>query len=133
MSIRLKPGDVFGRWTVQALPEGKKVRCLCQCGTERDVWVQNLTRGISGSCGCAPYNRKKNMMLWWMKNTEQHKHNQHGYAGVVEHSMPGKYRARLRHNGVTKYIGRFDTAKEANEAYLKAKAELYEQMKGEDK
>lgn len=46
----------FGRWTVLAVaPKGPghpKVLCRCSCGTEREVSVYSLRRGVSRSCGC---------------------------------------------------------------------------------
>ena len=48
--------DKFGRWLV--LAEGshvgskRTVFCRCNCGTERNVMLTNLTTGISTSCGC---------------------------------------------------------------------------------
>lgn len=50
---KIKKGDSFGRWVVVG-PSTKPgyVRCLCSCGTERDVLVQNLIQGKSQSCGC---------------------------------------------------------------------------------
>lgn len=50
---KVKKGDSFGRWVVVG-PSAKPgyVRCLCSCGTKRDVLVQNLIQGKSRSCGC---------------------------------------------------------------------------------
>lgn len=46
----------FNRWTVIAFSHksGKKqfFSCLCECGTEGVVRKDQLTRGISKSCGC---------------------------------------------------------------------------------
>lgn len=53
-------GDKFGRWTVL---ENIKIKdkhghnkryckCQCECGTIRDVFMYNLLRGITQSCGC---------------------------------------------------------------------------------
>lgn len=48
--------SVFGSWSViRAAPRRnglRHVRCRCRCGTERDVYWSNLTRGMSRSCGC---------------------------------------------------------------------------------
>jgi len=46
-----------------------------------------------------------------------------GYLGVT--FCLGKWQARIKANGVNKYIGRFDTPEKASEAYTKAKAELH--------
>ena len=54
-------GKMFGRLTVikegdrKIQPNGKKRRtwlCHCQCGKEAVVLQENLTRGITRSCGC---------------------------------------------------------------------------------
>lgn len=49
----LKPGDKFGRWTV--LSESDKRchhKCICECGTIKDVADTHLRKGTSQSCGC---------------------------------------------------------------------------------
>ena len=57
--IQVKPGQVFGSWTVikEAEPHitksGIKMRmfhCRCECGTEKDVALDSLTRGKSKQC-----------------------------------------------------------------------------------
>jgi hypothetical protein len=54
--IEIAPGTTFGRWTVvgPAPRHGSKrrLRCRCVCGTERDVQLSNLRRGLTVSCGC---------------------------------------------------------------------------------
>jgi hypothetical protein len=56
-------GKRFGRWQVVAEARRDKTRkdggsgdsywlCKCACGTEREVYLGNLTRGLSQSCGC---------------------------------------------------------------------------------
>lgn len=51
-----KEPKVFGRWTVlrQAgrLRGHAYVRCICECGAEKDVRVSRLISGTSQSCGC---------------------------------------------------------------------------------
>lgn len=50
-------GRVFGRLTVvsEAAPRGKYhyLLCLCECGKHKEVYKSSLTRGVTGSCGCA--------------------------------------------------------------------------------
>lgn len=45
----------YGRWTILGPSECKKqfVHCRCDCGTDRDVYVQSLRSGRSTSCGCS--------------------------------------------------------------------------------
>ena len=48
----------FGRFKVISHPwkEGanRKVRCLCECGRVREVFINHLLSGRSQSCGCDP-------------------------------------------------------------------------------
>ncbi|WP_433568080.1 hypothetical protein ACQP1O_42765 (plasmid) [Nocardia sp. CA-151230] len=47
-------GQRFGRWltTEDHQPGARKVRCRCDCGTERAINTSNLKSGESTSCGC---------------------------------------------------------------------------------
>ena len=49
----LQAGDRFGSWEVIS-PASKPnyYTCKCTCGTVRDVYKWNLTRGLTLSCGC---------------------------------------------------------------------------------
>lgn len=49
--------QVFGRLTVlrqisRNAHGNSRWLCLCECGTETEVYYQNLTRGNVKSCGC---------------------------------------------------------------------------------
>ena len=55
-------GEKFGKWTVispapdKICPSGQRRKqwlCECECGTRRVVQAENLTQGVSRSCGCA--------------------------------------------------------------------------------
>lgn len=48
----MNPGEQFGRWTVIEVLSKEKAIAKCQCGTEREVWSQNLKQSKSKSCGC---------------------------------------------------------------------------------
>jgi hypothetical protein len=48
-----------------------------------------------------------------------------GYLGVSLHLPTGKYRAYISVNGKQKHLGLFKTAKEAYQAYVKAKRRLH--------
>ena len=46
-------GQAFGRYTVLGPSvHRRRWRCRCECGTERDVDLQALKRGLTRSCGC---------------------------------------------------------------------------------
>lgn len=51
----IKPGDTFGKWTVQNLTrtsKPKKWLCVCECGIKKEVRQDQLKSGESRSCGC---------------------------------------------------------------------------------
>lgn len=54
------------------------------------------------------------------------KHNSTGFLGVSYDKKRDKFKASIYKNGKSKHLGRFDTAKEAHEAYLCAKREFHE-------
>jgi hypothetical protein len=50
------PGSRFGRWAlIEKIPNLKPAtwRCVCACGTKRDVMQTAMVTGRSRSCGCA--------------------------------------------------------------------------------
>jgi len=52
----IEPGSSFGKWVVVGENPHRrhgKILCCCECGTEREVLIQNLTSGRSSSCGCS--------------------------------------------------------------------------------
>jgi len=57
-------GQKFNRWTVLSISE-KRYRsmtiwlCRCECGVEREIIGNNITRNISKSCGCLKLERTK--------------------------------------------------------------------------
>lgn len=53
----IHPGDRFGHWTVLEMPDykQKRVRCQCDCGRIRYVFLPCLYNGKSTSCGCQRY------------------------------------------------------------------------------
>lgn len=52
------------------------------------------------------------------------RNNTSGYRGVSWHKVASKWGAYIRVGGIRRYLGVFDTAEEANRAYLRAEADL---------
>lgn len=59
--ISINPGDRFGRITIVSEaerhinPNGKtnrKFHCVCDCGSEKTIFLFSLTQGHTKSCGC---------------------------------------------------------------------------------
>lgn len=50
--LSIRPGEVFGAWTVLASEGDGKFSCLCECGTVGVVRTGRLKQGRSRSCGC---------------------------------------------------------------------------------
>lgn len=48
--------NVFGKWRVIERAANRSThrywKCLCECGTLKDVYHRNLVKGLSESCGC---------------------------------------------------------------------------------
>ena len=53
-------GRKYNKWTVLDVAVSKftKFKCVCECGTIRDVFLSNLSGGLSKSCGCKSYDSK---------------------------------------------------------------------------
>lgn len=58
------------------------------------------------------------------QNRAKHRNNSSGHTGVVKHR--DGWQAQIMAAGKSKYLGRFQTSKEAQVAYLKAKSELHQ-------
>lgn len=57
---KIRKNNRFGHWVVQSEKpfcdkKGERimVRCICDCGTVRDMHAELLITGISKSCGCS--------------------------------------------------------------------------------
>jgi len=50
--IGISPGDRFGRLTVVAILSHRNVRCKCDCGKFKTVYLGNLKKQNTTSCGC---------------------------------------------------------------------------------
>lgn len=131
--------------------------CRCDCGKEGDVPSTNLRKQISCSCGCYREERRIPRLRQWghsKKNSEIHKKrwglskkelgmventnlsyfknakvradNKTGVRGVTFEK--GKFVARIRFNGVKKYLGAFKTIEEARKAREKAEEDLIHEI-----
>lgn len=60
-----------------------------------------------------------------VQNIQVRRDNSVGLAGVRIEKYSGKYRALIRHDGVTFQLGVFDVAEDAHAAYLSAKKQLH--------
>lgn len=74
-------------------------------------------------------NRKSNLRICThaenQRNTKRKSTNTSGYKGVSYDKRRGKWRARITLNGKEKWIGSFDTAIEAADAYRKASRNIH--------
>ena len=50
--MQVAVGDIFGRWTVANYLARSYWLCVCVCGNQKRIWVENLKSGASKSCGC---------------------------------------------------------------------------------
>lgn len=55
-----------------------------------------------------------------MQNSKAKSRNTSGYKGVTWDKSKGKWQASIRHNGKSKFLGRYDDPKEAFSAYCEA-------------
>lgn len=92
--ISFSIGERFGLWTVLALPEDRKVLCVCDCGKKHPVNQYNLYSGKSTMClSCS------------MKN----KVTKHGLSGTDEYKTWKSMKARCykpSHKNYAEYGGR---------------------------
>lgn len=76
-------GRTFGRWTVLGLAPYRTAKefyeCRCKCGTYRDVRKDQLTRGVSKSCGCLKAEIARNQIVR-LSTT-------HGMSGSTTHEI----------------------------------------------
>ena len=91
------------------------------CNPEWDIDDVSKENEIDHICGTRPKdNRIENLRV--LNHQQNLRNNLHFAKGYYYHKRSGKYYGRIRINGKQKQIGSYDTAEEAREAYLKAKA-----------
>lgn len=143
-------GDRFGKLIVKSLSPTKKgyVICACDCGTTKEIKISSLQRkhNPTASCGCKhreavshngkttiTANSKDQLLLNRRFNTnfqmiESHtppKNNTSGVKGVTFNKNHGKWEAYISLHGKRKYLGNYDTIKEAEQARISAKEKYY--------
>lgn len=118
--------------------------CKCPvCGKERWFYAFTVVSGRQKSCGCLPKNinstEKAKELRAKSKGAEEYRkdgtflpalmyeNHQHGDMSLPRGvSRAGKrFSATIHFKNTRYYLGRFDTAEEAGEAYLKARKELH--------
>lgn len=45
-------GKTFNYWTIVKKLSSLKSICICKCGNQKEVFTDNVVRGLSKSCGC---------------------------------------------------------------------------------
>ena len=123
-----------------------KARLLCRCpicGNVRWFYAFAVVSGKQKSCGCLPHNidgaEKAKELRAKSKGTKEYCKDGTFPANLVskkhlhgDMSLPrgvsqrgNRFSATIHFKGTRYYLGRFDTASEAGEAYLKMKEKLH--------
>jgi hypothetical protein len=111
--INLKPFRLYEHHIIWALKHG--------------VWPQHELDHINGD---RADNRLENLREATRAQNAQNQpalaaHNTSGFAGASWIERLGKWRANIKIGGKQHHLGLFDTAEEAHQAYLEAKAKLH--------
>lgn len=119
-------GQQFGFLTVTSRSDVKNDNrnyfwsCQCECGQEVLVLTHNLMNNEKKSCGCKT--KAETSGTHGMHRTPNYINKHKGLVGVG--ASGSKFQSRIRYNGVTEYLGTFETPEEANDAYNKRGFEL---------
>lgn len=133
-------GKKFGKLTVISY-EGKKGgkhywKCACECGNEVTVCQSNLKNGHTISCGCmnTPYAARTlvdgtciESLRGAIEKKTVSKNNSSGIRGVYKNKRTNRWCAQITFKGKTKYLGSFDTLREAQDARLRGE-EIFEEF-----
>ena len=119
-------GKTFGSLTVIAYDDkrdGKHYwKCRCACGSEVSVCQSSLKSGHTTSCGCAnkPYAARtivEGTCLEALRGAVEKKtiarNNTSGVRGVYKSKKTGRWCAQITFQGKTRYLGSFETLREA--------------------
>ncbi|MBQ6635716.1 MAG: transcriptional regulator [Lachnospiraceae bacterium] len=129
-------GKQFGRLIVTAYDgkrDGKHYwKCRCVCGNEVSVCQSSLKIGHTMSCGClnTPYNSKHfvdGTCIEAIRSKTIARNNTSGVRGVYKNNRIGKWCAQITFKGKTRYLGSYDTLREATIARQKGE-ELFEEF-----
>jgi len=146
--MMIEPERRFGRWEVLKKTSERRngqimYLCRCECGIERLVDANSLTRGKSRSCGCLrsdivsemDNNRKLGREALIRMNVdgtiissidEKRKLNKNSGTGVRGVSkLGGRYRAYISLRRKRQYLGIFVTLEDAAAARKEAERRLY--------
>ncbi|MCI8543785.1 AP2/ERF family transcription factor [Acetatifactor aquisgranensis] len=131
-------GRTFGSLTVVAY-DGKRGgkhywRCRCRCGGEAVVNQSNLQDGHTRSCGCLsnPAGTRhfvEGTCIESIRSRKVSASNKSGIRGVYQNKRTGRWAAQITFQGKTRYLGSFDSLKEAAEARAKAEQVFEEFLK----
>ena len=119
-------GKTFGHLTVIAY-DGKRSgkhwwKCRCDCGNETAVCQSNLKDGHTTSCGCRnkPYETRTlvdGTCVEMIRNAVEKKtiakNNSSGVRGVYKNKRTGRWCAQITFRGKTRYLGSYETLREA--------------------
>lgn len=90
-----KIGERFGRWTVKRtdvdFKKHRRVECLCDCGSRRNVLVSSLRNGSSTSCGC------------FQRENSREIHTKHGSSHTREYHIWENMKSRCLNPTVAEY------------------------------
>lgn len=86
-------------------------------------------RIVDHANGIKTDNRRSNLRICTKAqngyNQKEQRNNTSGFKGVTFHKVTGRFMAQIRSDGKKKYLGTFDTAQEAHDAYCVAALELH--------
>jgi hypothetical protein len=126
-------GEKFGHLTAVE-PVGKRKshilwKCICDCGNETVVSVNDLHTGNTVSCGCE-YKRSveesfKDGTAPWSLTNSLRSDNKSGYPGVCWVTSKRKYKAAITFKQTTYHLGYYDDIDGAIEAKKEAENNLF--------
>jgi hypothetical protein len=134
-------GQRFGKLTVRSLADKDasgiiRWNCICDCGGTITVPAGQLKGGYRKSCGCmnTPYADRTlvdgtciESLRGAIEKKTVSKNNSSGIRGVYKNKRTNRWCAQITFKGKTKYLGSFDTLREAQDARLRGE-EIFEEF-----